>query len=49
MTHGRRYVEVDDQPALAESFNLSLARQRCPSFDKFIRDIQAILGTIQHP
>jgi hypothetical protein len=49
MTPGRRYVEVDDQPALAESFDLALTRQRCPSFDKFIRDIQVILGTIQRP
>jgi hypothetical protein len=46
MTGGRRYVEVDDQPALAESFDFALARQRCPSFDKFIRDVQVILDTM---
>ncbi len=50
MAHQRRYVEVDDQPALAESFDLRLARQRCPSFDKFFRDVQGILEEIErHP
>jgi hypothetical protein len=46
MTHGRRYVEVDDQPAMAQSFDLTLTRQSCPSFDKFLRDFQKILATI---
>lgn len=44
MTHGRRYVEVDDQPAMANEFDLALARQRCPSFDKFMREVQDILA-----
>lgn len=48
MTHGRRYVEVDDQPALAERFDLTLARQRCPSFDKLLRDVHRILETVGH-
>lgn len=43
MTHGRRYVEVDDQPAMAKTFDLTLARRRCPSFDKFTRTVQEIL------
>jgi len=46
MTGERTYVEVDDQPALADRFDLKLARQRCPSFDKFIRDVEAILDTM---
>jgi len=46
MTYGRRYVEVDDQPAMAQSFDLTLARQSCPSFDKFLRDVQEILAAI---
>jgi len=46
MTHGRRYVEVDDQPAMAQSFDLTLARQSCPSFDKFVRDVQGVLDSI---
>jgi hypothetical protein len=46
MTGERTYVEVDDQPALADRFDLQSARQRCPSFDKFIRDVEAILDTM---
>lgn len=46
MTGGRTYVEVDDQPALADRFDLQLARQRCASFDKFVRDVEAILDTM---
>lgn len=40
MTTGRTYVEVDDQPALAEQFDLEMARRRCPSFDKLVRDVE---------
>ena len=46
MTPGRRYVEVDDQPAFAERFDLESARQHCPSFDKFVRDVQGILANL---
>jgi hypothetical protein len=46
MIEGQTYVQVDDQPALADSFDLQLARQHCPSFDKFVRDIQAILDAL---
>jgi len=46
MAYGRRYIEVDDQPAMAESFDLTSARQRCPSFDKFVRDVQGVLDSI---
>lgn len=46
MAGGHTYVEVDDQPALAERFNLQLARQRCLSFDKFIRDLEMLLRNL---
>ncbi|MBM4466711.1 MAG: DUF4276 family protein [Chloroflexi bacterium] len=46
MTGGRTYVEVDDQPALADRFDLQLARQRCPSFDKFIRDVESLVAAL---
>ncbi|NBD35623.1 MAG: DUF4276 family protein [Chloroflexi bacterium] len=46
MIPGRRYVEVDDQPALAKHFDLALARHRCPSFDKLFRDVQTLLQAI---
>lgn len=46
MVGGRTYVEVDDQPALAEKFSLQLARQHCPSFDKFVRDVEELLAAL---
>jgi hypothetical protein len=46
MAGGRTYVEVDDQPALAERFNLQLARQRCPSFDKLVRAVEMLLRNL---
>lgn len=36
---GHRYVSVDDQPYLAARMDLALARERCPSFDKFYREV----------
>lgn len=36
MERGRRYLEVDDQPALTERLDLELARARCPSFARFV-------------
>lgn len=47
MTVGRTYVEVDDQPALAAIFDMHMARRRCPSFDKLVRDVQALLEQLQ--
>ena len=37
MAGNRTYVAIDDQPALASKFDLNLARNQCPSFDKNIR------------
>jgi hypothetical protein len=47
MEHGRRYLEVDDQPALAAQINFDLTKGRCPSFDKFIREVQDLIKKIQ--
>jgi hypothetical protein len=46
MTSGRTYVEIDDQPALAAQFDLQSARQRCPSFDKLVRDIESLAAML---
>ena len=47
MTGRGRYVEVDDQPALAQIMDLSLAKRRCPSFGKFCSDISRLLSEMQ--
>jgi hypothetical protein len=43
MPRGLRYSETLDQPALAAVFDLEAARQRCPSFHKFCRDVERLL------
>ena len=43
MTRGRRHLSVDDQVSFAERFDLNLARQRCPSFDKCFRDVERLI------
>ncbi|MFL6197548.1 MAG: DUF4276 family protein [Thermoanaerobaculia bacterium] len=43
MAPGRRYVETLDQPALAATFDLELAR-RAPSFDKLYREVAALIN-----
>jgi hypothetical protein len=43
MTRGRRYLSVDDQVSFVERFDLNLARQRCPSFDKCFRDVERLI------
>ncbi len=45
----RRYVEVDDQPALAAKLDLAQARGRCCSFDKLMRDIERLVKEIGKP
>ena len=47
MIGGRTYVEVDDQPAMAARLDLQLARQRCPSFDKLVRDIATLATALE--
>src|SRR5258708_7149538 len=39
---GRVYRETRDQRELARMFDLSLAQQRCPSFDKFVREVERL-------
>ncbi|MBN1916958.1 MAG: DUF4276 family protein [Verrucomicrobia bacterium] len=39
----KRYLEVDDQPALAEKMDFASARTRCRSFDKFLRDVRSLV------
>jgi hypothetical protein len=43
MTRGRRYLAIDDQVTFAERFELKLARQRCPSFDRCFREVERML------
>ena len=46
MTGERTYVETDDQPALAAQFDLQSARQRCPSLDKLVRDVESLAAML---
>ena len=43
MLAGRRYLAVDDQPAMAKMVDLALARERCPSFAKFHQDVNRLV------
>lgn len=47
MEGSRSYNEVDDQPALAEEFNMNDTRKKCPSFDKFYRDVINLISMIE--
>jgi hypothetical protein len=47
MLTGRTYVEVDDQPALAHEFDVQLTAQRCPSFDKLVRDVSTLVAKMK--
>jgi hypothetical protein len=40
MMGGRGYVDRVDQPALMARFDVMAARQRCPSLDKLLRDLE---------
>ena len=46
MIRGRRYLAVDDQVTFTETFNLNVARQRCPSFDKCYREVERLVHAI---
>jgi hypothetical protein len=43
---GQRYRPAADQSALAAAFDLTLARQNSPSFDKFCRDLERLLTAV---
>lgn len=47
MQQGRRYLDVDDQPALAEHMDLDSARRQCPSFEKFLRDVHQLVSRLR--
>lgn len=47
MGQGRRYLEVDDQAAFAERFDLNAARRCCTSFDKCFREAERLLRAIR--
>lgn len=41
---GHPYRETVDQAALASAFDLEQARKAAPSFDKFSREVEKLLG-----
>ena len=43
---GRRYLSVDDQPALSKRTDIAAARRRCPSFDKLVRDVERLVHDV---
>lgn len=44
---GRTYLEVDDQPALAARFDMHVARQACPSFNRFLREVARLVSLLR--
>lgn len=46
MEKGRRYLGPDDQPAFVERLDFHITRQRCPSFEKFLRDVENIIKSL---
>lgn len=46
MEKGRRYVGPDDQPALVKYIDFLVTRQRCPSFEKFLRDVEYLIKSL---
>lgn len=46
MAGSRRYLEVDDQPALVERMDFALARERCPSFARFVLRFRDLVSRI---
>lgn len=41
------HLKMDDHPALAAHMDFDLTRQRCPSFDKFLRDVRGLVEQIR--
>ena len=46
MTGSRRYLEVDDQPALVERMDFVLAQDRCPSFARFVLRFRDLVSQV---
>jgi hypothetical protein len=47
MLAGRRYLAVDDQPAMAERMDLAIVGERCPSFAKLRRDVRWLVSQVR--
>ena len=46
MAGGRRYLEVDDQPAFVERLDLAAAQARCPSFARFVSRFATLVSQL---
>jgi hypothetical protein len=46
MDGGRRYIEIDDQPTLAQRMDLDLALRRCVSFQRLVSELERILAAV---
>jgi len=44
MVEGSRYLEIDDQPALAHEMDMQSARAACPSFNRFCHKVLELIG-----
>jgi hypothetical protein len=49
MEGGRRYLEVDDQPAMAAKMDLDRAAQRCVSFRRLVAELEKLLAAAASP
>lgn len=49
MNNPHGYIETQHQPSLTSAFDMKLARQRSPSFDKCFRDISTMLKGLRSP
>lgn len=46
MRRDQGYVELNDQPALTQIFDLEAAQKACPSFEKCHREISSLLRQV---
>lgn len=44
---GRRYIAVDDQPALVNAMDLTIAEARCRSFKKLVKELRDLVGAVK--
>jgi hypothetical protein len=47
MVSGRRYIEVDDQAALAQEMDLDMAEKRCKSFKRFADKVNMLVSKMK--
>jgi hypothetical protein len=43
----RRYIAVDDQPALVSAMDLAIAEARCRSFRKFVKELRVLTNALR--